>query len=251
MSSTMSLFKIIIFITILTLNKSSSLNIVACEWNWNKFTMFGLLRECSMTNLTMKVLEDDSIMLEKIPRNFNFNFVKSFQIYKSADCHFIPQTIVNYFENLEVLIISECGLKSISSDELKIFNKLRGIFLEENQIETLSGNLFQYNQQLEVISMRKNNIQIIDAGIFENLKYLKIIELSENACVDKIARTVRQMEELLRKISANCVREIKKQKKIKTPNKISEAQKPSLKVMFEEFLLQRFSEIDRKYAQHK
>lgn len=128
--------------------------------------------------------EDDSYCYE----------VKSFYIYQSPLCRFIPNGITNYFRNLTILVVAQTGLKSITKEDLKPFRYLRGLYLDKNELEVLEEDLFENNPKIQEVNFSENFIKHIAFNILEPLKNLKRADFFKNPCIDIGASDCEQVE---------------------------------------------------------
>ncbi|CAG9811078.1 unnamed protein product [Chironomus riparius] len=130
--------------------------------------------------------------------------VTGFWVYGSH-FDFFPQGLSKVFNNLEVIIFGDCGIKRIGKNDLKPFPKLIWFSLFVNQIEVIENGLFDYNPNLKYISLRDNKISRIHPNSFDHLAYLVTLRLSGNLCINVNANENRnQVVDLIRKLKAKC-----------------------------------------------
>lgn len=120
--------------------------------------------------------------------------VKSFYIYQSPLCRFIPSGITNYFRNLTVLVIAQTGLKSVSRSDLQPFRYLKGIYLDKNELEVLDEDLFVHNTKIQEINFSENLLKHIAFNLLEPLKNLKRADFFKNPCIDIGASDHKQLD---------------------------------------------------------
>ncbi|CRK89641.1 CLUMA_CG003375, isoform A [Clunio marinus] len=186
-----------------------------CGFQRNKWTPFGTLNECLVENVEIESRNDKMLSVKTFghpdddfdtftPESDDYDSddedycydVKSFYIYRSPACHFIPQGISNNFRNLTVLVLSYTGLKSLTNEDLKPFKQLRGLYVDNNLLETLETDLFMYNPKLREISFNENKIKRIAFNILDKLVMLQKAEFYRNHCIDMGAETFHQLENL-------------------------------------------------------
>lgn len=134
----------------------------------------------------------------------NNSDVTAFWVY---DRHFdfFPKGLDKIFENLEIIIFGDCGMKTIGRTDLKPFPKLIWFSLFINQIEVIEEGLFDNNPNLKYISLRENKIHRIYPKTFDNLAYLVTLRLSGNKCININADENRQqVMELIRQVKLKC-----------------------------------------------
>jgi hypothetical protein len=127
---------------------SLSLN---CEYIFFNWYLFPNSYTCRAT----VVFEGHGRNVEKVTGNhlqrMSNNDVIGLWIDQQRSVDFIPQNLMSSFPNIKLLTISSCGLKTISSMEMRQFGlKLEVLGFYENSIETIGFNLFQFNPNLRL-----------------------------------------------------------------------------------------------------
>lgn len=102
---------------------------------------------------------------------------------------FIPKGIVDFFNNLDVLVIDVSSLTSISAEDLRPFPNLLMLSLWRNELTSLDGDLFKYTPHLEVIEFGSNQIQHIGHDLVTNLNNLTFFFIQFNVCINRWAVT--------------------------------------------------------------
>lgn len=120
-------------------------------------------------------------------------------------CEVIPDGIGTFFPNIEALTVWRSNLKTVSSNDLKQFPKLREIWLFTGELEYLESKLFQYNPNVEVVSFNANQIQFIGGSFFNYLPKLQKAFFNDNECVDGQATDAEELNELKTTIKEKCV----------------------------------------------
>ena len=106
---------------------------------------------------------------------------------KDKTFNYFPRGLQKYFDNLELIVISNGHVKEIHQTDLKPFSELKLLLLPNNQIEIIEENLFEFNRKLVKISFYSNCIFYVHPKVFVNLQSLNSIDMKFNACVnDKI-----------------------------------------------------------------
>lgn len=100
-------------------------------------------------------------------------------------CHYLPKNFENYFPNIEVLAITDSGLKNLTKDDLKVFKHLKSLYMNANTFKTLDADLFQLSPKLQHIDMAKNQIASLPSNIFDSLENLEQVMLDGNVCSSK------------------------------------------------------------------
>jgi Leucine-rich repeat (LRR) protein len=81
---------------------------------------------------------------------------------------------------LEVLKLSDNGIKKIDSQSLNDQNKLKEIHLDYNKIEQIPDEFFSFSPKLEIIQLEHNKIENWNEKLLESLTNLKEIFLNDN-----------------------------------------------------------------------
>ncbi|KAG5679117.1 hypothetical protein PVAND_008709 [Polypedilum vanderplanki] len=139
---------------------------------------------CDVVN--RKNFTSDRVSIEKAEgqhlRGKNDNSVEAFGIIGAPTLKLFPSDINNVFKNLTQIAITHSSLTEITSNDLKVFPKLRVLYLAWNKIESIKGDTFQYNPELEIISLTYNKIKKIDPKAFSGLTRLTFLNLENNVC---------------------------------------------------------------------
>lgn len=162
---------------------------------------FGILNECLAYDVVSK---EPSQALESVQTYTNLANFKSFYIYKSPLCYFLPAGITDKFRNLEVLVIAHTGLRSITQDDLKPFSNLRGLYIDYSKITSIHGDLFINNKNLEELSLQQNGIKYVEADSFKSLRKLTSFSFDKNDCFDGKANGIDNVNELIVNIEQKC-----------------------------------------------
>lgn len=159
------------------------------------------MKECLAFNVISK---ESNQTLENVKSSENLLNFKSLYISQSPECYFLPAGITNKFINLEVLVISHTGLKSITQDDLKPFVNLRGLYIDYSKITSIEGNLFINNKNLEELSLQQNGIKYVEADSLKSLRKLTSFSFDKNECYDGNATGRDDVADLFISIVANC-----------------------------------------------
>ncbi|KAL7015156.1 hypothetical protein ACKWTF_016307 [Chironomus riparius] len=91
-----------------------------------------------------------------------------------------PSELSDFFPNLEYIEIYNAEMKTICSNDLKGFTKLKKLRLDFNKISYLPGNLFEFTPKISQISFANNKITKIGPQIFDKLENLIKFDLRGN-----------------------------------------------------------------------
>jgi hypothetical protein len=119
---------------------------------------------------------------------------------------FIPLFITSFFPNLKLFTISNCGLKTVSSLELKQFGlNLESLGFHENELEQVDHDLLEFTPNLKWIAFRGNKIRNIGLELFKSSLDLYSIQLGNNFCISKdILHNSTAIKDFIFEISLKC-----------------------------------------------
>lgn len=189
-----------------------------CIFQRNTWTPFGTLNECLAQHVEAESPSDSLLKVETFgnpdddidcysPDSDEYDDdddsycyeMKSFYIYQSPLCNFIPTGITNYFKNLTILVVAHTGLKSVTKEDLQPFKHLRGLYLDNNQLEFLEEDLFMFNPRLQEINFSKNKLKYIAYNVLDSLAFLKKADFLKNRGINIGATGLEQIE-ILKKV---------------------------------------------------
>lgn len=131
------------------------------------------------------------------------NQVKAFDI-RRENCQYLPQKVLNYFTNVELLQVMNSKLKVITQADLKPFTKLRVLHLIANQLKSLEQNLFQFNTELVRIDFSHQQIKFISYNLLDNLGKLALADFQSSGCVNIYSIGQEGIDNLKRDFRINC-----------------------------------------------
>lgn len=157
--------------------------------------------ECLATNVEST---ETGTSIQEVSTSDPLSEFKSFYIYKSPDCHYLPTGIDKHFGNIQSLIIAHSGLKKISQDDLKPLKHLRAFYIDYTDLEFLPQDLFRYNRNLEVLSLQQNKLKYVEDGAFNVLRSLIYFNFERNRCFSAKTFGRKNAEELLIEVTNAC-----------------------------------------------
>lgn len=92
------------------------------------------------------------------------NYVE-YVAFESTEIVHMPRGFIQIFPNLKFLSVTNCGLKSISQEDLIGLEKLECLNLSENQLTVLPDNLFVSMTKLKWISFTSNKIVYVSSQL--------------------------------------------------------------------------------------
>lgn len=119
-------------------------------------------------------------------------------------CNFMPAGFDKYFENIEGFSSYNTSMKTISSDDLKQFPKLRELWIYFNLLEVLPSNLFEHNPNIESIHFKVNKIKYIGPEFFTYIPKLSVVNFATNECIDRNVDSDKSLVLLKREIKKKC-----------------------------------------------
>ncbi|KAL7011220.1 hypothetical protein ACKWTF_014165 [Chironomus riparius] len=96
---------------------------------------------------------------------------------------YLPSGIEKCCEKIEFLMVQNCGLKDITSKNLKNYPDLIILDLSYNKIRILEADLFKSNPKIEKIYLNNNQLLAASRTVFSVLQNLKFLFLNQNECV--------------------------------------------------------------------
>ncbi|KAJ6644201.1 Cathepsin L, partial [Pseudolycoriella hygida] len=129
--------------------------------------------------------------------------VHALNIYEGT-CEVIPSGLGSVFPNVEFFTIWNAKLKTVTSEDIQQFSKLREIWLYTNELEYLQSNLFEYNPNVEYINFKSNKIKYIGGNFFESLPKLTAASFYDNTCTSSEANDAAALEEIKNEIKQKC-----------------------------------------------
>lgn len=152
----------------------------SCEEKDRKFGGLGNFTCCDVIE-DLKIHEEN-VTITKPDEAIMYGFVA-----ENMEIYYLPQGIEKIFPILKVLIILNCKLRKITTENLEKLTHLKVLDLSWNEIEFLEPKLFQFNNDLRAIFMSNNKIKIIDSSTFRNMPNLVKLDLQHNICVSLLA----------------------------------------------------------------
>jgi hypothetical protein len=149
--------------------------------------------------------------VEEVSRNHftgnTNNDVIGLWIDKQRSVDFVPQNLTKFFPNIKQFSMSECGLKTLSSFELRQFGPNQLTFgFHFNFIEQIDHDLFESTPNVQLISFDGNKVRHIGLDAFESTPRLTSLYLNGNFCISKTILN-----------NANAIRDFKFELALKCP----------------------------------
>lgn len=176
---------------------------IKCEFKYHNWAIIDRVYQCNVTSLEITA-ENHTIsnVLGAHDKGKSNHHVLGFHIF-GKKCFYFPDNIHKIFTNLEGIVIGFGGLKHISNTDLKKHPRLQILMLPNNEIEVLEKDLFKFNPLLKAFVVNHNKIKHIDPKLF-SMKTLSKIFLYKNTCIDSVAVSKEQKEELEAAVKENC-----------------------------------------------
>jgi len=92
----------------------------------------------------------------------------------------IPKGINKYFDPIFRLNFDNCGLTSISAEDLEPFPELKMFTCEGNKIQLLDSDLFKFTPQLIYVAFSSNRIKNIGRDLILPLKQMATLIMKDN-----------------------------------------------------------------------
>lgn len=177
---------------------------VLCDFKFENWAVIERVYECKIHDLeiTSRNKTVGRVSGDHVKGN-NFQNVLALHLF-GQKCFYFPHNFGNFFSNLKGLLVAYCGLKRISSSDLKEFSKLQILLMPNNHIEVLEKDLFKFNPQLKAIVLNHNKIKHIAFDVLSPLRSLTKIFLYKNVCIDSVGLNSMQMVELVAEMVEHC-----------------------------------------------
>jgi Leucine-rich repeat (LRR) protein len=104
--------------------------------------------------------------------------------FSNLELQRFPRHLNTFFPNLKTIVISSCGIKTLTKDDLPGLTNLKNLTLNGNEISLLSDDLFEEVPELEAVSFYSNKIEFVGSKIFDKLKKLTYANFKMNASID-------------------------------------------------------------------
>lgn len=121
----------------------------------------------------------------------------------TSELEVMPKNLDSFFPNLVAVRWTFGNLISISAEDLP-FPNLRVLQLDIHRIVSLDGDAFQYTPLLQQFTLSGNRLAHVGYNTFSHLKNLESLDLLANTCINSIASTRQEVENLLDQLLERC-----------------------------------------------
>lgn len=168
----MNLWWILLSIFVVSLNKFECLaeKINVCEVKKSDNTTIYLVTNCIINN------EDHLVVFQYRP----FSIIEEV-FFNNSIVEYMPKKIFTTFELIQILNISQVGMKNVKKQAFEDAKILLTLDLYGNQIKQLEDNVFEGAYNLEYLNLSNNCIEEIECLAFTNLHQLMDLDLSCNS----------------------------------------------------------------------
>lgn len=202
-----------IFILLIVVASCSSVTI-QCLYKTYKWERLGSFRGClgrianpKSNPKSLDEISDEAVaprdMLEDDWRKNLHDKVRFLSVGKS-NLELLPKRIDFYFPNLEILQWYNGSLSAITADDLAPFPNIKHLYISGNKIVTLDADVLSNNLQLVDIYANNNLIDHVGKDLLRGLDGLKYVDFRNNPCIDVLATSTSQIEELNQQLPLNC-----------------------------------------------
>lgn len=116
----------------------------------------------------------------------------------------IPSNIESFFPKLLGIEWYNSNLLTVSAADLASFSSLQVLSLYKNKLTSVDGDLFTSTPNLRWISFSNNNIRYVGPDLLTELSDLEYIDFRSNICINKLARTTQEIEEMKLRLLSQC-----------------------------------------------
>lgn len=196
------LFKLLIT-PLLTLTFITTINSLILHCNFKDSSSYGYICEVShleITSKTDRTITGVTGQHRPARSNDDVKFLQS----SGKTVNFFPKELEKFFKNLETIWLNGAKLKEISSEDLKVFTKLKRFSIGYNEVEVIEADLFKFNGNLEWIDLESNKIKHVENGAITGLKTLKEFYFNGNPCHSGGAGNIKFVAPLASLVEGKC-----------------------------------------------
>lgn len=143
----------------------------------------------------------ESVIGNHINGNTNLE-VQGLNVQNEMTMQQLPNNIEVFFPNLIFFNWAAGALTTVVADDIP-FPELRVWAVSRNQIDNIDGDLFKFTPRLSHIFMYNNSITNVGPDLLA-LNELEVADFSYNLCVDFLAGTPEEIQELEQRLLIDC-----------------------------------------------
>jgi hypothetical protein len=158
---------------------------IKCEFAPNTWPTFFKVYECKVTSefsVTSPHQIISSISGSHETQKTNDD-VTAFYV-NNLPCEFFPIGLENFFTNIEVIVLSNTGMKSLTNADLQPFPKLKFFVATGHEIKSIQSDLFFGNKNLQVLGFNDGMLEYVGRNLLTHLKNLYSVDFNKNVCID-------------------------------------------------------------------
>jgi Leucine-rich repeat (LRR) protein len=178
---------------------------------------FGNLYTCTITSASIKEPNTKITAFDGIHEPGKSNKDVEDVWFHDTVVEYFPRGLEIIFPNLNKLNIINCGLKTISQDDLRGLENLTVLSFIRNQLKSLPSNLLAKMRNLKRINFRDNKLESINSKLFKPIMNngLTYVEFRNNTNINAFydpenSGSVASLEELIGIIVTKCEQQIEK-----------------------------------------
>ncbi|KAL7011795.1 hypothetical protein ACKWTF_014459 [Chironomus riparius] len=179
---------------IITICGSSLSSVIECEFDDHKYDVLGKIYRCEVIN-NPKMNTPGTAMITNVKGKHedsrNNTHVIGFRAGGSK-MEVFPKYMLQYFPNLQAIVIKSSEIREIYRTDLKSFYNLVYLKIDGSKIEVLEQGLFDYNRQLQVLGINSKKMIHIDPNVFDKLTNLRYFLFEDVPCVEQEVRNLRR-----------------------------------------------------------
>lgn len=159
------------------------------------------------TCLVTEIIDDEVDHVVDIKGNhteLSNKYVQAFSVQEMPGLERIPQKLEDFFSGIVLLLWYAGSLTSITADDLKPFPDLMVLYISHNKLASLDGNLFAHTPRIQRLQLEGNQFEHVGRGLLDDLENLVYVNFEENPCINTLAKTPKEIEELKLKLIAKC-----------------------------------------------
>jgi hypothetical protein len=133
-------------------------------------------------------------------------------VIENSSVNFIPKGLNTMLPNLTAVYVINCGLKTVSREDLVGFKNVETLCLTKNELTSLPDDLFRDMPKLKRIFCENNKIEYMSSKLLKSIEgnELDFVDFRGNTNIDDyfaicLKGISKSMEELMQIIDAQCL----------------------------------------------
>jgi hypothetical protein len=116
----------------------------------------------------------------------------------------IPKGFLDIFSNFIALHFWDCGINSLSGDEITEYPNLQWFGLENSELSRIPGDFFASTPNMRFVTFRWNQLQHVGENLLGNLLPLQQAHFFNSSCINQVASSPSQIPVLIEALKVQC-----------------------------------------------